>query len=326
MIATREDLRALLHRFGTETWTLAAIGAAFESGLVDHLNEPCSVEEVFPRCRGLSRGRVERCLGLLREAGLVVATGGRYRLSDGVKPFLVQPARAALAGEIRTNLMQPLAFLDSVKQRDVAEGWRHIDRELLEAQGAASGGFPPMFKASLVPELGDLGARLDRSGARFLDVGVGVAHLAMSMCRLWPELHVVGLDPFDAPLAVARENVKKANLEGRIELRRAGVEDLRDEEAFDLAWFPTPFIPQALFTDAIKRVRTSLRQGGWVLFPVLPVHDGMAGAVWGLMNELWGGPVVSVPDGEGMLRSAGFSAVRTVPGPVWAPTVIVGQR
>lgn len=327
MIATFQEMRALAHELGTSAWTLSAIGVLLESGLVDHLREPQTTDSLATLCPALARGHIERCLNVAATAGVITVADGRYRLAEGALPFIAQPARAALAGEIRSTLMQALAFLDSASDKAASPGWRHTQAALLQAQGDASGGFPPMFKALIVSSLGDLAARLDRPGARFLDVGVGVGALAISMCRVWPELHAVGLDVFDVPLGIARENVARAGLEGRIELRQVPAQDLRDEEAFDFAWLPGVFIPAGVLNAALARVRASLRPGGWLLLPIM----GAAGenrhrAVGALMNELWGGPVLSTTDGEALMKDAGLSSVRSMPGPPWAPTLIVAQR
>src|SRR5688572_12888113 len=188
MIGTREEMRGLLHQLGTCTWTLAAIGSALESGIFDALAEPRTVEQLA-QGRALSPARIERILDVLATAGVVVRSNGAYALAAGAVPFLQEPFRAAIQGEIRSNLMQPLALLDTANGAE--DGWRHVDPNLLDAQGAGSGAFAPVFKMQIVPQMGDLDARLARPDARFLDVGVGVAKLAISMCRIWPNLSVV---------------------------------------------------------------------------------------------------------------------------------------
>jgi 2-polyprenyl-3-methyl-5-hydroxy-6-metoxy-1,4-benzoquinol methylase len=326
MITNPQEMRALTHDLSVSTWTLAAIGALFESGLVDQLREACTVEELAGRCGSLSRGRIEHCLAVAVAAGVVVVEGSRYRLAEGAQPFLAQPMRRVIQGEIRSQLMQPLAFLDSSSESPPSTGWTHTDKALLQALGDASGGLPPIFKAQIVPMLGDLAGRLERPGAGFLDVGVGVGSLAISMCGMWPTIRVVGLDTFDAPLALARENVARANLGRRIELRKAGVEDLRDEEAFELAWLPSFFIPNPWMETAVSRIRASLRPGGWVIVAVLGGADERQRAVAGLLTDLWGGPALSVAMVQALLQGAGFSTVRVLSGPLWAPSLVAAQR
>jgi hypothetical protein len=45
-----------------------------------------------------------------------------------------------------------------------------------------------------------------------------------------------------------------------------------------------------------------------------------------LVNDLWAGAVLSPQQGETLLQEAGFAAVRTLPGPAWAASFVVGQR
>lgn len=117
--------------------------------------------------------------------------------------------------------------------------------------------------------------------AAFLDVGTGVAALAIAMCRLWPSLQVVGIDPSEHALARAREQVAAADADGQVELHQASVEDIADAEQFDLARVPTFFISGAVLKQAIARVHTALRRGGWATLglyarPGVPFIDALA--------------------------------------------------
>ena len=324
MLMTPPEMRAMTSELATAVWTTSAIGALFESGLAAELLEPRSIDDLAARCASLSRGQIERCLDVAEAAGVVVAEGSRRRLAPGAMAFAQPPMRAALTGDLRTNLMQALAFLDRSSSGSKKEGWSHVDPALLQAQGNASVALVPMFK-SLLPELDDLGARLERPGASFLDVGVGVGALSIAMCRVFPGLRAVGLDTFDAPLALAKKNVNDAGLEARVELRKTAAEDLTDEAAFDAAWVPAFFIRGA--GAVAQRIARALRPGGWILFGV----GGTGGnpqrrAVWSLIDELWGGASLAPADAEAILKEAGFQSVRTLPGPDWAPALVIGKR
>ena len=328
MIGNPQEMRALTQELANSAWTLGAIGALVESGLLEHLREPHGLDDLAACCPGLSKSRIERCVAVAAAAGVVVPDGAQYRLSQGALPFSQPPMRATLQGEIRATLMQVMALLDSSSDPRPRTGWRHTNAALLQAQGDASAMFAPALKANMIASLGDLAQRLDRPGARFLDVGVGVASLAISMCRCWQGLHVVGLDTFDVPLGMARQNVERAGLADRIELRKIAVEELRDEESFELAWVPSFFIPAPVLATAVARVRASLRPGGWMLFPIggLAGTDERARAVFGLICELWGGPALTTSEAEFLLKASGFSTVRVLPGPAATPPFVIAQR
>src|SRR5262245_27421851 len=113
MIKTPPEMRATTHELSVPLWTLGTIGFLFESGLADHLREPASLDDLAVRCPKFSVGRIERCLALAAAVGVLVQDGTRFRLADGVMPFLQPPMRTSIQGDIRGTILQVLAFLDS---------------------------------------------------------------------------------------------------------------------------------------------------------------------------------------------------------------------
>jgi predicted O-methyltransferase YrrM len=321
------EFRAFTFELSMSVWTYSALGVLFESGLASELTEARTVDELATRVPKLSRSRIERCLGLAETTGALVREGDGYRLTDGVRPLSGPQQRTSMQGELRAQLMQALAFLDAARDGN-HDGWRHESPALLRAQGDASTSFAPMFKAHLLGALDDLAARLESPEARMLDVGTGVGALAIAMCRAFPALTVVGVDAWDAPLDLARENVTSAGLRERIELRQLDITNLRDEAAFELAWLPSFFISESSLPAAVARVRAALKPGGWLLFPIGASRssDARQQATLSLVCELWGGPALSASAAESMLGAAGFSSIRSLPGPAWAPMAFAAQR
>jgi SAM-dependent methyltransferase len=327
VITTPQQLSVLIDELASSTWTLAAIGVLFDSGLADDLVEPRSVDELAARRPSMPHARIERCLAVAAQRGVVAAKNGRYQLAPGVLPHLDPVRRTVLQGDYRSYLLQPAAYLRAAWEAHPGSGWRHTDPAVLQAQGDGSVMFAAGFKASILPELDDLGGRLERAEARFLDVGVGVAALTIAMCGEFPRLRAVGLDPLEVPLALARENVARARLADRVELRQARVEDLADEAAFDLAWLPPFFLgSREVVRRALDRIAVALRPSGWVLVPTINPSAGEAQrAVWSLVMESWGGPALQAPDAEALLNAAGL-APRTFHGPSWISLVAGARR
>ena len=323
-ISTPQQFSVLMDELSSSAWTLAAIGVLFDSGLADQLREPSTLDELALRCPTLARERIERCVAVAVLRGVVALEAGRYQLAPGVLPALDPGRRTILQGDYRSELLQAAAYLRAAA--GAATGWHHTDPVILQAQGNGSAMFAFALKGNLAPQLDDLPARLERPEARFLDVGTGVGALAIAMCRAYPRLRVVGLDPGEAPLALARANVSGAGLGDRIELRQLRVQALLDEAAFDLAWLPAFFLGRREdVPPALERIRTALRPGGWVLIPSLNPHAGEAErAVRSLVLESWGGPVLAAPESEALLKEAGF-VPRSIPGPSWL-TLVAGQR
>jgi precorrin-6B methylase 2 len=231
---------------------------------------------------------------------------------------------ATMLGELQVYRSTDDALLGGA--RDGAR-WNPSDASLMQAAGAVSARVPRAIATMIAPSLGDLSTRLAADGAAFLDVGVGVAAMAIEMARTWPNLRVVGIDPWAPALAIARANVRDAHCEARIELREGAGEAMEDEHAFDLGWIPSLFVQPNVVAEVARRVRRSLRPGGWLLFPMVKTSsDPLLTAVMRLRVAQWGGWVADLEEGERMLTDAGFAEVRRLPSPPVSGTGMLAAR
>jgi hypothetical protein len=148
------------------------------------------------------------------------------------------------------------------------------------------------------------------------------------MARVWPRLRVVGIDPWRPALAIASENVKTAGLNARIELREQTAQELSDTQGFDLAFFPSFFISEAVIRAALVRVHRALRPDGWISFAIQNTGpDALTASLARLRTVLWGGHPWTASEAESLLRQAGYIQVQTLPSGPTAPTVrIIGRR
>lgn len=251
----------------------------------------------------------------------VAAALGAGELIDAQAPSNLVP----LLGEVRTFTLANAKLLVGSSW---SSGWTHGEAELLEAAGEVSVGVPRRIEAAIAPRLPGLSERLSAPDAAFLDVGVGVAAMAVEMARTWPGLRVVGIDPLPQALALARRRVEAAGLGDRIELREGRGEDLTDLDRFDLAWVPSLFIPEAAIPALLGRVHAALRPGGWLLFPTIkPTDDPLATALSRLRVASFGGLVATPERTEGLLRGAGFGSVSMLPAsPIATGAMMVGQK
>ena len=226
----------------------------------------------------------------------------------------------ALLGLVEGFLTQAADFVAHPDR----SAWDHEDPSILLAQGHTSALVASLLQRFVLPALSDeLNARMAQPDGAFLDVGTGVAALAIAMCRLWPSLHVVGIDPSAHALALAREQVAAADADGQVELRQASVEDLEDAEQFDLAWVPTFFISGAVLEQAIARVHTALRPGGWATLgsyarPGVPFIDALAD----LRTVRQGGALRTPHELAASLTSAGFCDVAIHASADWRPPMV----
>ncbi len=284
-----DDAMALTNRLLTEADTVAAMTARLRLAELGDGGDP------------LVRAQLDRIAELL----------GARETYDG----LDEHERAIVVSFARTYLRQALDFVEDPLREP---GWTYTDPVLLQAQGSASAVVAKLFAA----------AGLGAPDARILDVGTGVAGLAIAFCSTYPEATVVGLDPWEPALEIARRNVAEAGLATRISLEASTIQDFRDESGFDLAWLPAFFIPEAVLDDAIARIHDLLRPGGTLVVATTQgEEDSLEAAVDDLRTIRSGGSLVSAADALARLERAGFAGVREADlGPEVPLQLVVGSR
>ena len=308
-MTARERIASL----STPAWTLAALAASIESGLAAALDEPRDAGGLAERT-GLPVAVADALVEVLATVGLAERIGEHWVAGPELEPALREPSLGLLRDDLRTTLLQGLALFTAARVEPHALGrWRHTDEMLLQAQGRLSASVIPMLAQVLFPQVPGLLDRLDSEVGAFLDVGAGVAAVSIAMCRQYPAIRAVGLEPASAPLGLARRNVAAAGLTERIELRDRRVEDLDDEAAFDVAWLPTSFFPAATLATALATVHRALRPGGLLLTGALdPRGDDVEAAVTRLRLTLWGGEPVAPDEVVAVIGAAGYADVTAV--------------
>jgi hypothetical protein len=320
------DVRQAVGDLTVSTWALSALCASMEAGIVEELREPSSPERIAGHT-GIPSPIVESLLDVLRALGFVRPEG---------KGFVAEPelagipdwARASLSAAMHSALLQGAQIVQKARSRTLTSGWTYSDPELLQAQGTFSTGVLAVWISQVIPSLDDLEKELQKRGAAFLDVGTGVAALAIAMCRQFPELRAVGIDPHGLALIEARKNVEKAGLSNRIDLRRLGVEALHEESTFTLANVPTLFLPADVLESGLRGVFTALRPSGWLITQVPPTSgDTLAPSLFRLSCALCGSQPLSLEQVKLMLDQAGYTQTAILP-PLSGPFVryVVARR
>jgi len=320
----REDVTRRLQELSDATWSLSILRVLVERGLIARLASslaPADLEGPDALPAGLARP----VLDLLVAQGLVERDGERFRAAPGLAPLLEGSGLVWLRADLRTSLLQSHLLVEAARRGALELGWSFTDPEVLQAQGDYSVGMFDILEKAVLPGLGDLHGRFRTGGAAMLDVGAGVAGISIALCRGYPSLRMVALEPAPAPLALARENVARAGLADRIELRAERVEAIDDESAFDLIWLPQMFLPDAVLGAALPRLRRALKPHGWLLtISLSPAAEGVSAAAARLRNVLYGGGTRTPERLLEVLGAAGFSG-RAQPGP-GSITLIVAPR
>jgi hypothetical protein len=304
-VDTPEEAGAYLNKLHEAVWQLAAVALL--------LRDPNSVD---PDLR-YAAGRVTVAAGLgSEEDGDVQPAAGVRRLID-----MAGGDETKLAAQAAGPIVQAAALLSGARR------WTSQDDHALLAQGQASAQGAGPFKMFGVPMMAGLGELLAGPAPVMLDVGVGVAAMAVAFCQALPGLRVVGLDVFERALALAGRTVADAGMADRIELRHQDVAELDDREAFCLAWLPAPFIPRAAIDAGLPRIVEGLVPGGWIMVG----HgrfggDPLSGATTRFQTVAFGGTPLDNAEAEDLLSRGGLELVATLPTPEGVPAITVGRR
>jgi len=208
--------------------------------------------------------------------------------------------RATVIGHATTMLRQAIELIDDPLRPG---GWFYTDPQILQGQGASS-----TVVADLVA-----GAGIGRPDARILDIGTGVGALAVAFCRRFPNSTVVGIDPWELSLEMARQNVAAAGLDPRITLRQTRIEAFDDGSGFDLVWMPVIFLRRAVLDDALRAAVAAMRPGAEiVLGRYTGSDDPIVGALGDLRTIRSGGTLLGPADTRALLEGAGLVDVREI--------------
>ena len=261
----------------------------------------------------LSDARLLLAAGVLQERD-----GGRLGPAD-FHPWYDDPAVLAsgLVAELRRALHHG-------QDNDRASG---ADPDEILAMGVASQSVAAILADAVLPMLPLTRDRLFDGTARFLDVGVGTGAIAETLCREFPGVSAVGLDVSTKALAMAKERLAASPVGERIELRQQSVVDLRETDAYDLAWLPQIFVSREDLELGLRRVHSALRPGCWLVMTVAANGSDSTDLERAAVEHdavIRGGGPMSVERATELLSAAGFMEIRDMRGV--AQSLVMARR
>ncbi len=320
--------RQRIHELGASVWAFSALAGALEGGILDELDTPHTAAQISART-GASAALIDAVLELLAALGLVRVAADGFVCTPGMSAYTGGRAKEILRADLRATHLLTTELVERFRAGGAsAQGWRYSDPALLEAWGVRSEEPVAVWTERLFPNLEGLTEALEAPTASFLDVGTGAGRVAIAMCRQFPNLRVVGIDPFETALELARRNVAEADLGGRIELCAESVQDLVDENRYELAWVPVMFLPADVAARGLHRVRAALRPGGWAILGSLAAEgEEVQPAVLRLVSLLFGSGRLFPEHAAEMLVAADYDSIRVFPAVPGVPIrMIVGRR
>ncbi|WP_292663456.1 peptide chain release factor N(5)-glutamine methyltransferase [Nitratifractor sp.] len=154
--------------------------------------------------------------------------------------------RSRLLLRDRESLEKPEAFFALVERRRAYEPVEYITREVsfyAEEFFIAPGALIPRPETEI---LVDEAAALirERGYHRIAEIGVGSGAVSVTLARLFPDLRIVATDISEEALAVARENLRRFELEDRIELRHTSLLEGVEPSAAEMIISNPPYVAE----------------------------------------------------------------------------------
>jgi predicted O-methyltransferase YrrM len=288
-LADVDEVRGRIQRWDEAAWCLAALVLSLADGRDDE--------------------QVEAARQVMQAVGVPPTIG---QLSD--------QQRHQLAAQATAPLVQIAALLTGER------GWIEHRDEALIAQGRASAQAAVPFKQAILPQLTGLGARFDTPGCRMLDVGTGVAAMAVAYAETFPDLTVVGIDVLPRALSLARQTVAGSAAGTRVELRQQDIAALPDVDAYDLIWIPAPFVPEAALRAGLGRAAHALRRDGWIMLGHGRFDgDVLQDALTAFKTRAYGGTPLDAAAAQRLLTDNDLVDVATLTTPPGGPALTVGR-
>lgn len=294
------------------TWALAALIATLDDAATKPLADVLAASP--------QRTAVLEAVGLIQRDGDTLIPHPSYQYPDG--PTNRSGAQARLS-----SLRQAVAA--AAGDQGETGGWADQDDEVLRNQGRASAGTGRAIAGKVVPTLPGLAERLDGQGSRILDIGTGIAALALALAEAFPRAEVVGIDVMQRVLELARKDLADDGTEaaGRVTLRHADVVDMAEQAAYDMVWLPAPFLAEAALAQALPRLIEALKPGAWIVVGTNPAAtDALRQAVadWNAVRN--GGNAYDANRMTKTLTAYGLRDERQFPTVPGGPVLVAARR
>jgi precorrin-6B methylase 2 len=237
-------------------------------------------------------------------AAQAVGEAVRKIFGDGIDT-LDESERSTLINVINMGFAEAGELLNNPGR---SQGWQVTDPVLLQTQGRSSGQVFWRIRALAV----DRPLLQEALQGRFLDVGTGVAGIALEAARTCPTLKIDGIDIWEPALALAHENVKDSPYSDRIAISKLDVTELPEAPQYSLVWLPTMFMRRAVVEIALDRITAALRPNAYVIAARYTVPAAPeAAAFTALRTFRSGGEPIAQAEMEDMLRRRGLVDVES---------------
>ncbi|KQO75970.1 class I SAM-dependent methyltransferase [Rhizobium sp. Leaf262] len=246
-----------------------------------------------------------------------VAQDIREQIDAGARMALGEVGDAADEDQVSLALtMVEMALSEAgelFRNPDRGSNWEIVDVAAMQAMGRAS---KSVFTRILSIAEAHPKMRKTFQGT-FLDVGTGVAGIALEAARTCPDIKVDGIDIWEPALELARQNVVESFYSDRVNIRNLDVSMLEECKRYSLAWLPTMFLKRPIVEAALDRIARASVSDAYLFAGVYSRPKDPFLALMANLRTLRSGGEISDPaDIKAMMEARGYVDVEMSSTPV----------
>ncbi|MCC8471923.1 class I SAM-dependent methyltransferase [Xanthomonas phaseoli] len=287
----------------------------------------------------MSETFIARLQELAKSARILALVGASIKLrsndsvDSAIRAQIEEGARMALGEALDVADEEQLAFaltmiemalseaMELFRNPDRGSNWEVVDVPALQAAGRAS---KSVF--TRIQSIAETRPRMRKTfSGTFLDVGTGVAGIALEAARTCSDIRVDGIDIWEPALELARQNVAESPYANRVSVRNLDVSMLEEEKRYSLAWLPTMFLKRPIVEAALDRIaRASVADAYLVAALYSRPNDPFLALMASLRTLRSGGEISDPAEIRAMMEARGYVDVEMSATPV--ATFVFGRR
>lgn len=317
------EARAVLTPYLSGVELLGLLHGTFVSGMLDAARTPSSPAEIASAIN-MDQGRVVEFCMMLDAHGIFVKENENYRLADKWAVLIAREAPFTFQNILHGTFARAKAL--QVAASGSTDFWTLTpDDRLALAKGSSVDPTSPnsaiVLKSKLRENMPELHEVLT-AGARYLELGCGVAGGLLSLLRAYPNITAVGVEIAADLVEEARRRAVILGVNDRVVFWQGDARDFREQEAFDYVFWSQFFFPVSTRLPALQTAFNALKPGGVLIAPMqgdpsvinehLHTEAGQAYTRSRVMFGSWGIPPQTRQELQQELEQAGFEHSRPI--------------
>ena len=214
----------------------------------------------------------------------------KYVLAPQMDNLLLNPEFPGYVGGIIDVFTEPEIFDNFNKNLPTGERtwWDKVSPEFIQGVSGTGGPFYNRLIPGGLSQVPGLTAKLE-GGASVLELASGAGRGLVKLATQYPNVKITALDGDSHSLSLSKARVDEAGLADQVKYKESTLEDLDEQDKYDLVYINISMHEARDIDLATKNVRNALKPAGYFVisdFPYPDGHDGLRTVPAQVMNGI----------------------------------------